>query len=339
MYYVKPIIHMNLLFPSKLQSGDTVMVVAPSDSLSFMTSEQRGIALERFKDLRLNVIFADNVEEVDEFDSSSIQSRVSDLHQAFGNPEVKAVIAAYGGYNSNHLLRYLDWELIQNNPKIFIGFSDTTALQNAILAKTGLVTYSGPTYARFGQERGFDYIFDYVKKVFFEESSYEISPSTEWSDDWWKSDQSAQEFFSNEGWWSIQKGEASGTIVGGNICTLNLLQGTEYMPSLQDTILFIEDDDESKIGNFDRDLQSLIHLPDFSGVKGIVIGRFQKKSEVNVEQLTKQLLSKQELKDIPIIANVDFGHTDPIISFPIGGKISINVSENSETSNLTILQH
>lgn len=330
---------MDLLFPPKLTSGDTVMVVAPSDSFSFMTLEQRRIALERFKDLGLNVMFANNVEEVDEFDSSSIQSRVADLHQAFGNPDVKAVIAAYGGYNSNHLLRYLDWELIKNNPKIFIGFSDTTALQNAILAKTGLVTYSGPTYARFGQERGFDYIFDYVKKVFFEEAPYEITPSSEWSDDWWKSDQSTREFFSNDGWWAIQKGEASGTIVGGNICTLNLLQGTEYMPSLKDSILFIEDDDESKIGNFDRDLQSLIHLPDFSGVKGIVIGRFQKKSDVTVEQLTKQLLSKQELQHIPILANVDFGHTDPIISFPVGGKISISVADDPESSSLTILQH
>lgn len=330
---------MNVLFPPKLTSGDTVMVVAPSDSLSFMTAEQRSIALERFRDMRLNVIFSENVEEVDEFDSSSIESRVADLHQAFGTPDVKAVIAAYGGYNSNHLLKYLDWKLIKSNPKIFIGFSDTTALQNAILAKTGLVTYSGPTYARFGQERGFDYIFDYVKKVFFEKPSYEIFPSSEWSDDWWKSNQSSREFFVNEGWWSIQKGEATGTIVGGNICTLNLLQGTEYMPSLQDTILFIEDDDESKIGNFDRDLQSLIHLPDFSGVKGIVIGRFQKKSGVTVEQLTKQLLTKQELKNIPIIANVDFGHTDPIISFPIGGKISISVTENPESCSLTILQH
>jgi len=274
-------------------------------------------------------VFADNVEEVDEFDSSCIESRVADLHQAFSDTSVKAVFAAYGGYNSNQLLRYIDWDIIRNNPKMFVGFSDTTALQNAIFAKTGLVTYSGPTYSRFGQKRYFDYTLEYVQKCLFEEQEFQIFPSEYWSDDWWYTEQEKRELEKNEGWFAINSGEARGTILGGNLSTFNLLQGTEYFPDISDSVLFLEDDDESEIGIFDRDLQSLIHTPQFERVQGLVLGRFQKRSKVKTEHIKKMIQSKRELQHIPVLANVDFGHTDPIITFPIGGESEI-VSSGEE---------
>lgn len=125
--------------------------------------------------------------------------------------------------------------------------------------------------------------------------------------------------------------------LGANLCTFNLLQGTEYFPNLSSTILFLEDDAESKLTNFDRDLQSLIHLPNFNKVKGIVIGRFQNASEVKTEQLIKMIKSKKELANIPVLANVDFGHTQPMITFPIGGEVGLMVS--SKGSTLKIIKH
>jgi muramoyltetrapeptide carboxypeptidase LdcA involved in peptidoglycan recycling len=128
--------------------------------------------------------------------------------------------------------------------------------------------------------------------------------------------------------------------VGGNLNTFNLLSGTEYFPSLADTVLAIEDDEMSgKLTDltFDRNLQSLIHQPDFSGVKGIMIGRFQKASEMTKEKLIAIIKSKKELAKLPIIANIDFGHTDPKIILPIGGRVEIVV--NNSSSKIVVVEH
>lgn len=328
---------MKTILPNKLKRGDKVMVVAPSDSLSLISKETRQIADERFNSVGLELSFGKHVEELDEFDSSSIESRVSDLHKAFSDKSIKGVFVVIGGFNCNQLLRYLDWNLIKNNPKVFVGYSDSTALQNAIYAKTGLVTYSGPAYSTFGQKLYFDYTLEYFKKCLFNNEEFNILPSESWSDDRWYRDQENRKLLKNDGWLIINNGEARGTILGANICTFNLLQGTEYFPNISDSILFLEDDAESKIFNFDRDLQSLIHLSNFNTVKGVVIGRFQNASEIKTEQLIKVIKSKRELSHMPVLANVDFGHTYPMITFPIGGESRLIVSDKK--SALEIVKH
>ena len=320
---------MKKIYPNKLKKGDEIRVIAPSRSLSMISQETRNIADERFKEVGLKLTFGKNVMERDDFDSSSIDSRVNDLYDAFSDKNVKAVISVIGGFNCNQLLRYIDWNLIKNNPKILCGYSDITVLSNAIFNKTGLVTYSGPHYSSFGQKLYFDYTLKYFKKCFLENESFKVFPSEEWSDDCWYKNQEDRFLIKNTGFFVINEGLAEGTSVGGNICTLNLLQGTEYMPSLENSVLFIEDDDESLAYNFDRDLQSLIHLPSFSGVRGVIIGRFQKKSEITNNLLTQIIKSKKELNEIPIISGVDFGHTDPMISFPIGGDIKLTAKKDN----------
>lgn len=328
---------MNKIFANKLNKGDEVRIIAPSRSLSMIGESAKEIRDGRFENLGLKLSFGKHVMEKDDFVSSSIESRVADLHDAFSDQNVKAIITVIGGFNSNQLLRYVDWDLIKNNPKIFCGFSDITALNNAIFTKTGLVTYSGPHYSTFGQKLYFDYTLDYFKKCLMTDESFEVKPGEFWSDDEWYRDQDDRKLVDNKGWLIINEGEAQGTILGANLCTFNLLQGTEYLPEFDNTILFIEDDYESKAHGFDRDLQSLIHLPSFSKVNGIVIGRFQNKSEVTDNLLTQIIKTKKELDTIPIVANVDFGHTDPKITFPIGGLIEINVKLNN--SKIIITKH
>lgn len=323
--------------PNKLKNGDEVRVIAPALSLAIISKEVREIAKERFDELGLNLTFGKHVEEADEYMSSSITSRISDLHEAFSDKNVKAIFTVLGGFNSNQLLDYIDWNLIKNNPKIFCGYSDITALNNAIFAKTGLVTYSGPHYSSFGQKLYFDYTLEYFKKCLMQADPFKIEPSKKWSDDLWFMEQDKRELIENEDFWVIQEGEANGTILGANLCTFNLLQGTQYMPDIRGSILFLEDDAETKHHTFDRDLQSLIHLPDFSGVRGIVIGRFQKKSSMTKESLSQIIHTKKELSQIPVIGNVDFGHTDPKITFPIGGTASLMVS--SGDAKLKIIEH
>lgn len=331
---------MKRIVPNKLRLGDEIRVIAPSRSLAIISKSQRAISLERFAKMGLKVTFGKHVEECDEFNSSSIESRVEDLHAAFSDPGVKGILTVIGGFNSNQLLKYLDFELIKNNPKILCGYSDITALQNAIFAKTGLVTYSGPHFSTFGMEQGFDFTLEHFKKCLFEDAPFELRPSECWSDDPWFLDQAKRDFIKNEGYKLIHEGSAEGTVVGGNLCTFNLLQGTEFMPSLRDTILFIEDDEA--LGSmtdveFDRNLQSVIHLPDFSGVKALVIGRFQKKSEMTISKIQKIVSTKKELRHIPVIYGVDFGHTDPYIAFPVGGRASVEAHGNQV--KIEILKH
>jgi len=320
---------MKKIYPQKLKDGDTVSIVAPSSSMAIISEPNREIANNRLLELGLKITYGKNVEETDEFNSSSIKSRVVDLHKAFLNKKVKAVFTVIGGFNCNQLLKYIDWDIIKNNPKIFIGYSDTTALQNAIFAKTGLVTYSGPAWSTFGQKLHFDYTQDNFKKCLMEDKEIEITPAKEWTDDAWYIDQDKRNPINNNGWLVINKGKTSGTLLGANLCTFNLLQGTEYIPNLKNSILFLEDDETTNPLLFDRDLQSLIHQPSFIGVRGIVIGRFQTASKITDEKLIKIIKTKEELKNIPIIANVDFGHTSPIITFPIGGEVCIDTDKES----------
>ncbi|MGZ3689188.1 MAG: S66 family peptidase [Bdellovibrionota bacterium] len=328
------------MIPAKLKKGDEVRVIAPARSLALIPKEQRAFADKKLSELGLKLTFGKHVEECDEFKSSSIESRVEDFHAAFSDRNVKAVLTVIGGFNSNQLLRYLDYDLIRKNPKILCGYSDITALQNAILRKTGLVTYSGPHYSTFAMKQRFYFTLDHFVKCLFQSGPFDLQASTHWSDDAWYLDQDKREFIDNPGYAFLHEGEAEGTIVGGNLCTFNLLQGTEYMPSLADSILFIEDDEA--LGSFtdveiDRNLQSLIHLSDFGGVRALVIGRFQKKSEMTESKLIKIISEKKELAAIPVISGVDFGHTDPYITFPIGGRARV-VARAGE-AKITILEH
>lgn len=310
--------------PDKLKPGDEIRVIAPARSMSILSDELKQLATNRLTDLGYKVTFGANVNEMDDFRSSSIKSRIDDLHEAFSDRNVKGILSVIGGFNSNQLLDYIDWKTIAENPKVFCGFSDITALTNAFFAKTGMISYSGPHYSSFGQKLNFDYTLDHFIKCCVDTEPFSIVPSEKWSDDPWYADQQNRDMIDNDGFLVINHGAAEGTVIGGNLCTLNLLQGTEYMPDLTDSVLFIEDDEESSPSHFDRDLVSLTQQLSFAGVKGLVIGRFQKASNMTDDLLTKIIKSKRELDDIPVIANVDFGHTDPKITIPIGGTVSLD---------------
>lgn len=328
---------MEKIYPSKLKAGDEVRIIAPSCSMGIISEEIRQIANKRFAELGLKLSFGKHLEEIDDFRSSSIQSRVEDIHNAFGDKNVKAVITVIGGYNSNQLLKYIDWNLIKNNPKILCGYSDITAINNALLAKTGLVSYSGTFYSTLGQELYFEYTLEYFKNCLMSDEPFDIKPSEQWSDDEWYKNQKDRNLIKNDGFLIINEGKVSGTILGANLCTFNLLQGTEYFPDLKDSVLFLEDDDLSSAVIFDRDLQSLIHQPGFENVKGIVIGRFQKVSQITNDLLIQIIKTKKELNNLPVIANVDFGHTSPMITFPIGGEVEIKA--NKGDPSIKILNH
>ena len=141
------------VIPPKLRPGDEIRVIAPSRSLSVIPDDQHAIATERMAELGLRVSFGRRVRQQDEFSSSPVASRVADLHEAFADPGVRGVLTIIGGFNANQILRTLDWDLIAAQPKVLCGYSDITALQNAMLARANLVTYSGPHFSTFSMRK------------------------------------------------------------------------------------------------------------------------------------------------------------------------------------------
>lgn len=322
-----------MMYPQRLKIGDEIRVIAPSRSMSRLSEDTIRLATQRLENLGLKVTFGKNVMKTQEFyECATIEERIEDLHAAFLDKNVKAILTVVGGYNANQLLKYIDYNIIRNNPKIFCGLSDITVLQNAIYAKTGLVTFSGVHFSNFGMKQGFEYSEEYFKKMFLDDKSeVNVESSKYYSSDEWFKMQDNRTFIANDGMVAINEGIAEGVIVGGNLCTVNLLQGTEYMPNLENKILFLEDTgnlNNNFLLEFDRNLESLMQLKQFQRVKGIVFGRAEDNSEMTVEKWKLMLNNKKELDNIPIIINANIGHTTPIFTFPIGGKCKIKAAKS-----------
>jgi muramoyltetrapeptide carboxypeptidase len=315
-----------MIRPNKLHVGDEIRVIAPSRSRKILSEQGILKAQANLEKLGFKVTFGKNVDVCDLQNSSSIEERIADLHDAFKDPNVKGILTVIGGFNSNELLPYIDYELLKQNPKVLCGYSDITALANAITVNCGFITYSGPHFSSFQMEGLQDYQTAYFKKCFMQEEPYEIYPSNQWSDDLWFLDEENRHYQNTE-WKVYSAGHADGVLFGGNLCTLNLLQGTKYMPNTDSAILFIEDDELTNPVTFARDLTSLLQS---SGIiKGLLIGRFQNVSKMSEEQLLFILNKHPLLKEIPVFYNVDFGHTQPICTLPIGGRVSIDTNKGT----------
>ena len=296
------------MIPAKLNKGDEIRIIAPSGSLSRVRTDVLDSALAHLHKCGFKVTISKHSREMDRFSSSSVKSRVEDLHEAFADQNVKAVMACIGGFNANQILPFIDYDLLRANSKILCGYSDITVLLNAVYARTGLVTYHAPHLAALGFLREREYTDRYFSECLMNETPFTVEPSA-----------TAQHYT------VIQEGCCEGGIVGGNLCTLNLLQGTPYMPEIKNKVLFIEDDnimgDYFKY-EFDRNLQSLLQLDGGKSVKGIIFGRFDESCKMT-EETVRAIINEKVPPEIPVVFGVDFGHVYPMISFPVGGKVRL----------------
>lgn len=257
--------------------------------------------------------------------SSSIKSRVADLHAAFADDSVDAILATIGGFNSNELLPYLDYDLIAKHPKIICGYSDSTAFLNAIFAKTGNLTYMGPSYSSFKMKEGQDY----QSKAWLNattKSAYDLVPSQEWSSYPWYDPTQPRHFMPTE-WKIYNAGKASGTIIGGNLSTFGLLRGTPYAPQVEDYVLFLEQSEEDGYYEFTRNLAAILQA--YPQPKAVLIGRFPKECQMTQDILIYILDKHPILKTIPVMYDLDFAHTQPLFTITIGAKASIDTDSFS----------
>ncbi|MFH1161890.1 MAG: S66 peptidase family protein [Candidatus Jorgensenbacteria bacterium] len=322
---------MEIIKPPRLKCGDLIGVVAPASSASLIKKGNLKLAKKNLESLGFKVQYGKNIFRFSELSTDSIKPRLTDFHHMFKSKSIKAVMAVIGGYTSNQLLPFIDFKLIKNNPKIFIGFSDVTALQNAIFTKTGLITFSGPCFATMAQtEPPFNFELKYFKKVLMDgESDIIVEPSKTWAEDeWWQTPRKHRQLMKNGGWRFIKAGSAEGEIIGGNLSTFLLLLKTPYCPSFKNKILFIEEDPCMNKGMIERMLTQLVQLSDFRKLRGLVIGRFGSRSGLASKEEGELLKILVSNFDIPVVSNLDFGHTSPMITFPIGGRCEINTQRS-----------
>ncbi|MBP1045461.1 LD-carboxypeptidase [Enterococcus sp. BWM-S5] len=311
-----------MIIPEKLKAADEIRVISPSSSIERTGGiEANKAAEETLQRMGFKVSFGQHILENDVLGSAAIESRVDDIHQAFLDENVKGILTSIGGFNCNELLPHLDYDLIKRNPKILCGYSDITALSNAIYTRTGLVTYSGPHYTSFKMKMLQDYQMESFKDILMNKGEHLLTASAFWSNDPWFLPNYSPNILTGK-WQVYSEGVATGISIGGNIGTFNLLQGTIYQPMEENVIGFVELEEEADFRDFTRELASFLQV--HSQPKALLIGRFPQETGVTEERLLTVLNKYPILSNIPVIYDMDFGHTQPIFTFPIGQVITVD---------------
>lgn len=293
---------MNLIKPESLKIGDTIGIVALSGNIGTDENPKENIlrAQKYFEDLGYNVVLSENIFVQNRYLAGSDEEKVAELHRFFANPEINMVLCARGGYGAIRLLDKIDFNLIKNNPKIFAGYSDTSAIHTMVLKNTGLMTFYAPmALGDFGAEK----VSEFTMKSFFQAV---------------ENVGSKMEF---EGKKVYQNGEAQGIFWGGNLMTLASMAGLDFIPD-EKFILFIEDLNEP-VYKIDRMMSQLLNLPKFKqNLVGIALGEFL---DVDSQQFFEELFVEiGEKLQIPIVDGFQLTHAQDKITVPYGvqGKLA-----------------
>lgn len=266
----------------------------------------------------------------DFYRSGSIKERAEEFNALLHDVSIDVLMAAIGGNNTNSILPYIDYEHLRKNPKIIIGYSDTTALLLSIYAKTGLNVFYGPALASsFGEFPPFvDLTYDYFENMVMNKISvpYEFPFPEFWTDefiDWGRQDRSKEKYPNK--WITVNGGKITGRLVGGNLNTMEGFFGTEYMPRINEgDILFIEDSLKNAC-TIERSFSLLKLAGVFERAGGIILGKHEKFDDMGTGLKPYEIL--QEVlggKNIPFLADFDCCHTHPMFTLPIGLKYTLD---------------
>ena len=333
----------NLIKLQKLNKGDKVSIISPSADLAGRWPWVLDLGLKRLRD---NLDLIPKEHTYTRKLNTSLEERAKDIMDAFTDPETKAVIATIGGQDQIKLLKYLDKKVLLDNPKPFFGFSDNTHLGN-FLWNLGIPSYyGGCILTQYAFEQGMqDYTLEYLKHAFFDTDEFELKRSDEYNDitnDWANKESLSipRSMEPNEKWdWDGDR-DAEGTLWGGCLESMVVQSATQiYMPEnddLEGTILFIESaDGNTKPWIAEYVLTGFGERGWFNKFQAVLVGRpkaWELDLKINQEEKEKYREEQREIilkvvreynKKIPVVQNLDFGHTDPQAVLPKGGKARI----------------
>lgn len=297
-----------LIRPKALRAGDTVGLITPSSYVS--DPDRLALAERTARYFGLVPKFAKSVRKREGYLGGTVEERLDDLHAMFRDPEVKAVFAIRGGYGAAQLLDRIDYDLIRSHPKIFLGYSDITALHLAIQKLAGLVTFHGPiTLSRFTP-----YTQTYFRKALFETEP--IGRVTNPPD--------SDPLRPGHTLRTVRAGRARGRLIGGNLTLISTTMGTPYEVETSGRILFVEDVEEQPY-SIDRMLTQLRLAGKLDAAAGVIFGECQDCRPRDFKPSYESTLSVGEVVDeilgrlrVPVLSGLTIGHTDDQLTLPLG---------------------
>ena len=316
----RPFSRKKRLFPRRLQPGDTIGMITPG---SYISDESLEKAVNNALKLGFKVKMGKHIRARRGFNAGTDQQRLDDLHLMFSDDTVGGIWCARGGYGCSRLLPFIDYKLISRNPKALIGYSDVTALLNAIYHKTGLIGFHGPV----GASELTPYTETQFRAVVMEGKAPYAIPLSE--DNMEKEDGAYRTY-------TIKTGKAKGILIGGNLSLLAALAGTEYLPDAKGKLVFMEDIGE-KPYRIDRMLTQLRQAWGLNQAAGIAMGIYadcQPREGEPSLSLEETVRDRTENLDIPAIYGLSFGHIDDQCTLPVGIEAELDVEEQ----RLTLLE-
>ncbi|MEG0240475.1 MAG: LD-carboxypeptidase [Anaerorhabdus sp.] len=335
-----------MIKPKKLSKGDKVAIV----SLSWgglgddCFIHKFNIAKERLtKDFGLEVVCMPHALKGSEFVANHPELRAKDLMDAFSDNSISAIFCAIGGDDTIRILPYIDFDIIKNNPKIFMGYSDTT-INHFMMYKAEVVSFYGPSImCEFGEYvKMFDYTQKAVEDILFGEwEQYQLMPSDEWTDDyvlWQESNINTPHNMKKDvhGYEVISgSGVVQGHLLGGCIDVFMMAFETKIWPTLkewEDAILFIETSEDKPSPDFIKwTFRNLAAQGILNVIKGIIVGKPQGEKYYDEYKvaITQVVVNEEHLNDLPIFYNVNFGHSKPIGIIPYGIKAQLDCKNRS----------
>lgn len=332
--------------PKKLNKGDKVAIVSLSNGIAGdeLFRHRYEIGKRRIEEVfGLEVIEMENALKGSEYLYKHPKDRAEDMMEAFMDEEIKAIFSNIGGEDTIRLLPYIDFDIIENNPKIFMGYSDTT-VNHFMCYKAGLVSFYGPSVlGEFAENISMhDYTKKWIDKVLFQsEIIGKVEPSDKWTSEhleWGeeKNNSIKRKMEKNSGYELLQgEGKVQGKLIGGCIEVLEVIKGTELWPGLnewENAILFLEtSEDKPEPGYIKWWLRNYAAQGILDKINGIIIGK--PKDETYYEEYKEMYIKviREELgrKDLPILYNMNFGHTSPMSIIPLGVSAEIDCDGKS----------
>lgn len=324
--------------PRRVRPGDTVAVVSPSYGAlgQWPHRVERGTAY--LESLGLRVRLMPNAARSDAWASAPPEDRAADIHDAFVDEEISVVLCGIGGNHSNQLLPHLDFELIRKHPTIFQGYSDITVLHWAFAAHSGLGTFHGPALVpELGEfPQVFEHTDRYLRAAWFGDQPITYEPSPVWTDEFldWDAKEDlrrGRELRASDGWVTIREGVAQGPLFGGCFETICWhLKGSSAWITPEGAILMVELSEEAlPPADVDSYLTDLEQLGVFDAVAALVVARPYGYSAEDSERLWEVVARRTEATGLPVLANVEAGHADPMVTLPFGVAAEVDAGRKT----------
>ncbi len=297
--------------PYPLQDGDKIALIAPSSPISSMPSIKQSIDV--FRANNLEPVLGPNITHMrsENWSSASLPERIKEIEWAFSDDSINGIVCAEGGYSAIELLPYLPYDLISKSRKVFMGMSDVTVINNAILCGSKLINFLGPN-ARIRNDRPKDsQNLDDALKLLKNNGSWNLEP-------WKRLPAPAR---------CICPGIAKGKAVGGNLTVFTALVGTPYIPDIEGAVLFFED---IYAGGYEVSM-ALNHL-DLAGIfdkaSAVVFGNFEKIPNRDSQDMTiEDVIVKKFADRMPCVYGLNFSHGDLVATIPLGVDVVVDCEQ------------